>query len=253
MKITAPAFNYDQSGINYSGQRKTDPRIAAFVDEALGDSKTIINVGAGAGSYEPKDKFVIAVEPSKEMRAQRILNGKSPAIASSAEYLPFDDRSFDAAMAMLTVHHWPDMEKGLKELRRVTKNQIVLMTFDPDSLGDFWNVNYFPKLIEVERQRYPKIDSIIKALGGNADIIKVPIPLDCVDGFQEAFYGRPEMFLKPEIRKSQSAWGFLPPGLEEKYAKGLEASLASGEWDKKYGHFRTQKSFTCALRLIVSK
>ena len=187
MKIENPAFNYDQLGQKYSGYRQTDPRIAGFVNKALGDAKTILNVGAGAGSYEPADKYVVAVEPSVVMRTQRMKNNKVPAINAKAGNLPFDDHSFDASMAMVTVHHWPDIDQGLKELRRVTKNQVIIMTFDPEQLDNFWNADYFPELIEVEKARYPTIDLIKKSLGGNCKVIPIPVPLDCSDGFQEAF------------------------------------------------------------------
>ena len=253
MKIDNPAFDYDQLGQSYSGYRKTDPRIAQYVYDALADAKTILNVGAGSGSYEPADKYVVAIEPSVTMRKQRIDNGRIPAINAKADNMPFDDKSFDASMAMVTIHHWPDIDKGLKEMRRITRNQVIVMSFDPDSLDNFWNANYFPELIEVEKARYPSIESIDKSLGGNCEIIPIPIPLDCLDGFQEAFYGRPEAFLEKEVRMSQSAWGFLPEGLEEKLVQALKNDLESGEWDKKYGHFRTQATFTCALRLIISK
>ncbi len=253
MKIENPAFDYDTHGQKYSGYRQTDPRIAECVTKALADAKTILNVGAGAGSYEPTDRYVVAVEPSVVMRTQRIKNGKTPAINAKADHLPFDDNAFDASMAMVTVHHWPDINKGLKELRRVTKNQVVIMTFDPTRLDNFWNATYFPELIEVEKARYPTIDLIKASLGGTCDIVPIPIPLDCVDGFQEAFYGRPEAFLEKEVRLSQSAWGFLPAGLEDKLVKALADDLKSGEWDKKYGHFRSAPTFTCALRLIVSR
>lgn len=252
MKIPNPAFNYDTHGQKYSGQRKTDPRIAAYVHNALADSETVINIGAGSGSYEPEDKYVIAVEPSIIMRTQRIANGKIPAINAKADSLPFDDRSFDAAMAMVTVHHWPDIEKGISEIRRVTKKRFVIMTFDPDALDDFWNVNYFPQLIEIERARYPSITRLQKALSAKTEVIKIPIPLDCVDGFQETYYGRPEAFLEKEVRMAQSAWGFLPADLEKKYLQNLSNDLQSGAWDKKFGHFRTQPNFTGALRLIVA-
>ena len=134
----------------------------------------------------------------------------------------------------------------------VTKHQVVIMTFDPNELDNFWNVNYFPELIEVEKARYPTIDFIKNSLGGICEVVPIPIPLDCVDGFQEAFYGRPEAFLEKEVRLSQSAWGFLPAGIEDKLVKALECDLKSGEWDKKYGHFRSESTFTCALRLIIS-
>lgn len=253
MKIENPAFDYDKLGQKYSGYRQTDPRIAEYVTAALGNAKTVLNVGAGAGSYEPAGKYIVAVEPSSVMRSQRLQNGKVPAIDAKADNLPFDDNSFDASMAMVTVHHWPDMDKGLKELRRVTKGQVVIMTFDPDQLDNFWNASYFPDVIEVEKARYPTIDFIKNSLGGNCDVIAIPIPLDCVDGFQEAFYGRPEAFLEKEVRLSQSAWGFVSKEREEEMVKLLEDDLKSGEWDRKYGHFRTQPTFTCALRLVISR
>jgi len=253
MKITDPAFNYDKFGQTYSAQRQTDPRIAAYVNKALSGAKTVLNVGAGSGSYEPDNVYVVAVEPSFVMREQRKAHNKVPAINAKADNLPFDDNAFDASMAMVTVHHWPDIAKGLQELRRVTKGSVIIMSFDPDALDDFWNATYFPELIAVEKARYPKIPFIRETLGGNTEVIPVPIPLDCTDGFQEAFYGRPEAFLQKEVRLSQSAWGFLPEGLEQQLVKRLEDELNSGEWDKKYGHFRAQPFFTGALRLIVSK
>lgn len=253
LKIDNPAFDYEKSGQQYSTIRQADPRIAQFIAEALKGAKTLLNVGAGAGSYEPSDKYVIAVEPSAEMRSQRLKNGKVPAIDAKAGYLPFDDDSFDASMALVTLHHWPDRIAGLKEMRRVTKNQILVMTFDPHSLDNFWNAKYFPELIEVEKIRYPEISFITEVLGGECDVIPIPIPLDCTDGFQEAFYGRPEAFLKEEVRKSQSAWGFLSDEVTERLVNNLEMDLISGAWDRQYGHFRTQPFFTCALRLIVSK
>lgn len=253
MNIPNPAFNYDQLGQSYSGYRRTDPRIAAYVYAALGNAKTVLNVGAGAGSYEPENRYVVALEPSAVMRAQRKANGKIPAIIGTADSLPFDEDSFDASMAMVTIHHWPDIQKGLQQLRRVTKEQVLIMTFDPEALDNFWNVHYFPELIEVEKARYPTIDFITDTLGGNCDVQSIPIPLDCVDGFQEAFYGRPEAFLEKEVRLAQSAWGFLPEGMEEQLVKRLADDLSSGEWDKRYGHFRIQPSFTCALRLIIAR
>lgn len=252
MKITDPSFNYDQYGQQYSGQRKTDPRIAAFIDKALGDAQTVLNVGAGAGSYEPEDRYVMAVEPSFVMRSQRIDKHKTPAIIATAAALPFDDQAFDAAMALITVHHWPDIQQGLQELRRVTRKQIIVMTFDPDALSNFWNAEYFPEVIEVEKQRFPTIEFLIKALGGNCEVQSIPVPLDCVDGFQEAYYGRPEAFLSTAVRKGQSAWGFIPEEEQERIVKRLADDLQSGKWDEKYGHFRMQPEFTCALRLIIA-
>jgi len=253
MEINDPSFDYDKFGQKYSGQRRTDPRIEKYVHDALGSAKTVLNVGAGAGSYEPKDKYVIAVEPSFSMRRQRNEANKVPAIIGKADHLPFDDDSFDASMAMVTVHHWPDIRKGLKELRRVTREQVLILTFDPKALDLFWNVHYFPELIDVEKMRYPAIDLIKEALGGKCEVQQIPVPFDCVDGFQEAFYGRPEAFLEKEVRMAQSAWGFLPEQVEKRIVKALADDLKSGEWDRKFGEFRTKPSFTCALRLIIAR
>lgn len=252
MKINNPAFNYDEHGQKYSGYRRTDPRIAAYVYTALGSAKTVLNIGAGAGSYEPEDRYVVAVEPSKEMRSQRLKAQKVPAIIGTADALPFDDDSFDASMAMVTIHHWPDILKGLQELRRVTRNQVLIMTFDPDALENFWNAQYFPEVVEVEKSRYPKIEFITETLGGKSVVQSIPIPFDCVDGFQEAFYGRPEAFLEEEVRLSQSAWSFVPGDITAKRLKAFSEALKSGEWDRKYGAFRKKPSFTCALRLIIA-
>ena len=252
MKIDKPGFDYEQRGVQYSGHRNTDPRIAAYIEKALGSSLTVLNVGAGSGSYESSDREVISVEPSAAMRMQRKRLGRKPAIIATADSLPFDDKAFDASMALLTIHHWPDLEKGLNEMRRVTKNQIVVMTYDPDSLDKFWNVNYFPELIEVEKARYPKLTTLTIMFDGKSEVISIPIPLDCLDGFQEAYYGRPEEFLKAEVRRAQSAWGFLTKDLEEEYVNALAADLESGQWDKKYGHLRTTPEFLGALKLIVS-
>ena len=252
MKIENPAFDYDRPGQKYSGHRQTDPRIAEYVYKQLASAKTVLNVGAGAGSYEPTDKYVVAIEPSVTMRQQRLEKNRVPAINAKADNLPFDNNSFDASMAMVTIHHWRDIDKGLKELRRVTKHQVVIMTFDPEELDNFWNAEYFPEVIEVEKARCPTVDFIKNSVGGHCKVIPIPIPLDCIDGFQEAFYGRPEAFLEKQVRLSQSAWGFISEDKQEEIVRRLKIDLENGTWDNKYGHFRTQEYFTCALRLIVS-
>ncbi len=245
------AFDYDALGKGYSSVRQEDPRIAAFLGEALGDSRTVLNVGAGAGSYEPHDRWVVAVEPSGEMRSQRRELGKRPAIAGAADSLPFDDDSFDATMALLTVHHWADLALGLRELKRVAKSICVVMTFDPDRLDDFWNTRYFPELVEVERRRYPSMAFLKECLGAALKVTPVPIPLDCKDGFQEAFYGRPEAFLREEVRAAQSAWGFLDEETTRRSIARLESDLRSGRWDELHGEHRRMPSFAGALRIAV--
>ncbi|MGW7541602.1 class I SAM-dependent methyltransferase [Streptomyces sp. NPDC054770] len=243
--------DYGPVGTAYSRTRRTDPRIAALVHEALGDARTIVNVGAGAGSYEPLDRHVLPVEPSAAMRAQRPAH-LAPAIDGVAEHLPFDDDSVDAAMAMVTVHQWPDVVAGLREMRRVARGPVVVLTFDGDELARLWLRDYAPGLRGAEAARYPAVDTVVSALGPGTRVRPVPIPIDCVDGFTEAYYARPESFLDPAVRRAQSAWTFLEPGGEERAVERLAADLASGAWDERYGHLRTQPEFHGAARLIVS-
>jgi SAM-dependent methyltransferase len=171
-------------------------------------------------------------------------------VIAVAEDLPFDDDSFDAAMATITIHQWPDLERGLKELRRVAKGPVVILTFDGPALHDFWLHAYIPELFEAENARDPGVDRVAGILGGKATITAVPIPIDCVDGFVEAYYARPEAFLDPAIRAAQSVWAFADPAAVERGLDQLEADLESGEWDARHGHLRTQPTYTGALRLL---
>jgi SAM-dependent methyltransferase len=245
-------FDYEMHGAGYAGQRRADPQIAALIHGALGTARTVLNVGAGAGSYEPEDRHVLAVEPSASMRAQRPRH-LAPAIDGIAEKLPFDDRSIDASMALVTVHQWPDADKGLRELRRVTRGPVVIMTFDGDALDRFWLADYAPDLIAAERRRYPAIDAIRASLGGSSAVQTVPIPVDCTDGFTEAYYARPERFLDPAVRRSQSAWGFVGSESQEQSVRRLGEDLKSGAWESRYGHWRTQSHFDGSLRLIIGQ
>lgn len=250
-KNCAGDFDYDTHGHGYALQRRTDPRIAAWVHKALGSARTVLNVGAGAGSYEPEDRYVIAVEPSASMRAQRPPH-LVPAIHGVAEKLPLDDQSVDASMALVTVHQWSDLSKGFSELRRVTRGPIVVLTFDGDALDRYWLADYIPELITADRSRYPAIDFICKNLGSSAEIQIIPIPIDCVDGFTEAYYARPERFLDPTVRLSQSVWGFVKDEDTKRFVKTLSDDLNSGAWEKKYGHWRQQPYFEGSLRLIIA-
>jgi hypothetical protein len=244
--------DYEATGTGYAFKRRTDPRIAALIDDALGDARTLLNVGAGAGSYEPADRHVVAVEPSASMRAQRPRH-LAPAIDAVAEKLPFDDRVFDAAMATVTVHQWREVRQGLSEMRRVTRGPVLVLTFDGDALDRFWLAEYAPELIAAERKRYPPLGMIVEVLGGSADVRSVPIPIDCVDGFTEAFYARPERLLEPGVRKGQSAWGFVEPGVEERFERALRADLASGAWAARHGALRNAPFFDGSLRLVVAR
>ena len=249
--VVAGDFDYEVGGRGYATQRLTDPRIAALVHAALSDARTIVNVGAGAGSYEPTDRMVTAVEPSAAMRSQRP-GHLSIAIDATAEDLPFADDSFDAAMATITVHQWTDADAGLRELRRVSRGPVVILTFDGDALDLLWLAEYAPELIAAERGRYPAVDHVLEVLGGTGTVVPVPVPIDCVDGFTEAFYGRPERFLDPAVRASQSAWGFVDAAATERAVDRLARDLDSGAWDIRYGHLRTQPEFVGSLRLIVA-
>jgi hypothetical protein len=250
-RIPAGDVDYSKHGTGYATKRRTDPRIAALVHQALGDARTVCNVGAGAGSYEPEDRYVLAIEPSEAMRTQRPKH-LAPAINGIAEQLPLDDQSVDASMALVTVHQWRDLSAGLRELRRVTRGPIIVLTFDGDALDLFWLAKYAPQLISVERRRYPAIETIAHALGKSVEVQTVPIPIDCVDGFTEAYYARPEAFLDAEVRGSQSAWSFVPMEDQLLFVKVLGNDLKSGTWDRKYGEWRTKPHFEGSLRLIVS-
>jgi SAM-dependent methyltransferase len=248
----AHSIDYDRLGHGYAQRRRPDPRIAARVHAALGDARTVVNVGAGAGSYEPADRYVLAVEPSATMRAQRPAE-LAPAIDARAEALPLDDDAVDAAMAMVTVHHWEDQPAGLRELRRVARGPVVVLTFDIEVFAGFWMVtDYVPEVLDDDRERFQPVGEIARTLGG-ADIEAVPIPFDCTDGFFEAHYGRPEAYLDPGLRAAQSVWPRLPEGVEQRAVDALAADLASGEWDRSHGHLRTQAEYEGGLRLVVSR
>jgi SAM-dependent methyltransferase len=243
--------DYERHGFTYARYRRPDPRIAARVHAALGDARTVLNVGAGTGSYEPTDRWVLAVEPSATMRAQRPA-GAAPAIAARAEALPLDDGAVDAGMACVTIHHWEPPAAGLAELRRVSRGAVVILTFELDDLPA-WQQEFLHGGLVKERPRFPAIDQIAAALGGDVRVERIPTPGDCVDGFFEAFWRRPEALLDPAVRSAQSMWALLEPGVEERIVKRLAAALESGAWDAAHGHLREQDSFNGALRLVISE
>ena len=244
--------DYGRIGAEYARYRRPEPSIAARIVAALGDARTVLNVGAGAGSYEPVDKLVTAVEPSESMRAQR--RAELPiAIDATAESLPFADDSFDAVMTTFSVHQWSDLERGLAELRRVSRGPVVILSCDPGALERFWLAGYAPAVIATEARRYPSISRLAAGLGGVVEVDVVPIPLDCADGFGEAYYGRPEALLDPGARRANSAWSFVDAATAEGYVARLAADLASGEWDRRFGTLRTQPEFDGSLRLIIAR
>lgn len=247
-------FDYERYGQDYAVLRQTDPRIEARVHAALGASRTVLNVGAGAGSYEPSDRYVLAVEPSAAMRAQRPVTA-APAVDATAERLPFDDDSFDAAMATVTIHQWSDVEQGLREMRRVSRGPVVVLTVDAPALQQFWLADYFPEVIALDQTRFPTIERVTGALARGSSRVRVdvvPLPADCVDGFGEAFWARPEAFLEPQVRAATSGFGLTDPAAVQRGLERLADDLDSGAWDRAHGHLRDQATYDGALRLITA-
>lgn len=244
--------NYAVIGSGYTRYRQPDLRIARFILDALGDAETVLNVGAGAGSYEPIDRQVTAVEPSASMRAHRPVH-LPVAIDAVAERLPFADGAFDASMATFTVHQWPDLKAGLSEMRRVTRGPVLVLTCAPDELDRFWLNDYAPELIATEARRYPPIETIVAMLGGNVEVITVPIPLNCTDGFSEAYFGRPECLLDPGARLANSAWSFVDASVGLRLEAELSRDLESGAWDAKYGYLRKIPELEGSLKLVVGR
>lgn len=238
---------YDRIGIDYADLRKPDRRIARRIHDALGPAKSVLNVGAGTGSYEPTDRQVTAVEPSAEMIRQRPASA-APVVQAPAEALPFPEKSFDAAMAVLTVHHWADKAAGLREMRRVARGPVVILTFDPAHRGG-WLTDYLPQLAELDEAQMPPMPDYEASLGPVA-ISPMPIPWDCSDGFLHAYWRRPEAYLDPRIRRGSSSFWALPD-LDGGLAR-LEGDLASGEWRRRYRHLLDLEELDVGYRLVVA-
>ena len=243
---------YNRLGLTYSDFRQPDPRIEAAIWDALGDARSVVNVGAGAGSYEPTARDVIAVEPSPVMIAQRPPNA-APALEGVAEALPLDDKSVEAAMGVLTIHHWPDLAAGLVEMRRVARQRIVLLTIDTAKNSEVWTLaDYFPEAMALERELMPSIESLKSSLP-RATIAAVPAPSRCRDEFTSALWDRPELFLDPDLLRSSSLWHHLSPATIERGQERLRADLQSGAWDERHGHLRSQPELDIGLRLICEE
>ncbi len=238
---------YDTIGVRYSAQRLPEPAIAAMIDAALGDAQRVVNVGAGTGSYEPRGRIVTAAEPSADMIRQRA-PGAAPVVQASAEALPFADGAFDAAMAILTVHHWGDKARGMAELRRVSRGQIVILTHDPDFRGA-WLMDYFPELVSLDAGQMPPL-SAYEGWLGPVNIQTVPVPHDCRDGFLYAFWRRPRAYLDPDVRAGMSSFWKIG-GVEEGLAR-LARDLETGAWAARYGHLLYQESADMGYRLVTT-
>lgn len=256
--MSVPAV-YDVIGHRYARQRRPDPQIASQLVTALGDAHTVLNVGAGAGSYEPPGRGVVAADSSAVMLAQR-LPSAAPAVQARAEALPFADQAFDAVLAVLTLHHWADRARGLAECARVARERVVLLSWDPAFYG-FWLVEeYLPAFLALDRRQFLSMDAIRAVLGDtlgpgtSVEVTPVPIPSDCVDGFLGAFWARPAAYLDPTVRAGISS--FMREELAQAVKAGLErlsADLASGRWEARYGGLRAADALDVGYRLVVAK
>jgi SAM-dependent methyltransferase len=238
---------YDIIGINYTELRKPDPRIAKAIENALRTARTVLNVGAGTGSYEPADRSVVAVEPSLEMIRKRS-PGAAPAVQASAADLPFGDDSFDASMAILTVHHWPDKQAGLREMRRVTRGPIVLLTFDPSHRP--WLTDYLPELAALDEAQMPAMPDYERWLG-SIRVETVPIPHDCSDGFLYAYWRRPEAYLDPHVRSGSSSFWAIGDDAETGLER-LKRDIETGEWQRRYAHLLALDEYDAGYRLVIA-
>ena len=239
---------YDTIGTTYTVTRRTEPRIAAQVWAALGDAQTVLNVGAGTGSYEPPGRDVTAVEPSAVMRAQRPV-GAAPCVDAVAESLPFEDQSFDAAMAVATIDHWQDPVAGLREMRRVAR-RVVVFTKDFSDPDRFWlNRDYLPEYSDLQAGR-PSLTELARAIGARTE--PVPVPWDCTDGFYHAYWRRPEAYLNEHVRRGMSVWARVGPEAEQRAVRSLREDLASGRWAERNRHLADLDAAELGDRLLIA-
>lgn len=238
---------YDRIGVGYATRRQPDPRIDRQIREALGCADSVLNVGAGTGSYEPRHVPTVALEPSAEMIAQRRV--RSNVVRGAAEALPFEDGCFDASLAVLTLHHWRDIGRGLAECVRVSRRRVVILTWDPDSPGFWLTRDYFPRLLAFDRDIFPSLNEITNQLGPTS-IREVPIPADCLDGFLGAYWRRPEAYLRAEVRSSISSFARSPHPAET--LERLRADLESGAWRARNSEVLGLESLDLGYRLVTA-
>jgi len=241
--------DYDRIGEGYAGVRRPDPRIAAQIRAALKDARSVVNVGAGAGSYEPSDLEVVAVEPSARMIEQRP-GGSARVVQAEAAALPFADDSFDAATAILTIHHWPDWRAGIEEMERVARRRIVILTWDPRVGSSFWLHEYFPEFAKRDEERFCSMDELGELLGA-CEVSAVPIPHDCTDGFLGAYWKRPHAYLDPSVRAGISSF-HLGIDVDEGLAT-LARDLDTGRWAERWGYLLGRDSLDLGYRLVAAK
>jgi SAM-dependent methyltransferase len=252
--MAAASPRYDRIGVDYAHQRREDLRFAARIHAALGDARTVVNVGAGAGSYEPADRHVIAIEPSDVMAAQRPPH-LAPAIRAWAGDLPLRDNAVDAAMAILTVHHWDDdQERGVRELRRVARDAVVILTYDPRVSGAMWLMaGYLPEVAALDDRIFPTPEQLAAWLGGDATVEPVPIPRDTPDWMLGSFWAHPERVLDPAARASTSGFARMDAVIVDRCVAAVRRDLDDGTWDARHGHLRALDAYDAGLRLVVAR
>ncbi len=239
---------YDAIGVGYRDFRRPDPRLETAIIRALNPAETVVNVGAGTGSYEPSDRSVVAVEPAMTMIRQR-RPGSAPVVQASATELPFRDDGFAAALAILTVHHWPDQARGLDEMARVARRRVVVVTWDPSTSGFWLTDDYFPEIFEIDRPLFPSIADFRKVLG-RVEVHPLPIPHDCVDGFLGAYWRRPHAYLDAGVRSAISTFAKLHDlgrGLDR-----LRRDLEDGSWTRRYGDLLNQPEIDLGYRIVIA-
>jgi SAM-dependent methyltransferase len=251
-----PKVDYERIGVGYAEVRRADPQIAARIEAALGDARSVVNVGAGTGSYEPSTREVTAVEPAAEMIAQRPA-GAAPAIRARAEQLPYEDDSFDAAMAIFSDHHWRERATGLREMARVARRRILLLNVDPSLARRFWLTrDYLPGFVGLIPAPYCEAghwERELRSLWGAVEVLPVPVPHDCRDGFYHACWRRPRAYLDRRIRDGISVFHRLPPAEVAAAVAGLRRDLDSGAWDRRNGDLHRQSELDVGLRLAVAE
>lgn len=245
---------YDLIGAGYSLTRREDARISVAIRNALGEARSVVNVGAGTGSYEPDDRYVIAVEPSDVMASQRSHLTIPPALRASAAELPLRDNSVDAAMAVLTIHHWDDeLERGIQEMRRVARDTVVILTYDPLVSGEMWLMaDYLPEVAELDRHIFPTPQRLVSWLGGRAHIEVVPISRDTPDWMLGSFWAHPERVLDERARNATSGFARTDPSVVQRVVREVRRDLENGAWDERHCELRKLDAFDAGLRLIVS-
>ncbi len=242
--------DYERIGTGYAMQRRADPRIAAAINAALGHAPRVLNVGAGTGNYEPVGPSLVALEPSPTMLAQRDPHA-APAVRGIAEALPFPSRSFDAALCVLTVHHWRDRAGGLRELQRVAPRQVVFF-FEPARTDEAWMMDYWPEIRDLPSEIDPPGEAFFRRHLAVRDVVIVPVPNDCTDGFGGAYWSRPEAYLDAGVRSGMSSFAQLAPSLVAAGAERLRADLASGRWDARHGRLRTLATHDVGYRIVIA-